>query len=64
MKWLRRGTVDYRGSLKKWPAFIDAFIEREGVTDILLLGEQRDYHLAAADAAKRHGAKVIATDFG
>ena len=62
--WRRPGAVDYRGSLKKWPAFIDEFIEREGVTDILLLGEQRDYHLAAAAAAERHGAKVIATDFG
>lgn len=64
LNWRRPGAVNYRGSLKKWPAFIDEFVEREGVTDILLLGEQRDYHLAAAAAAERHGAKVIATDFG
>lgn len=64
LSWRRPGAVNYRGRPADWPAFIDDFIAREGVTDILMLGEQRDYHLAAAEAAKRHGASVIATDFG
>lgn len=62
--WRRKGGVDYRGRLSDWPAFIDAFIRDEGVTDVILLGEQRDYHQAAAAAAKRHGVAVVATDFG
>ncbi len=62
--WRRKGGVAYRGRPEDWPAFIDAFIRDEGVTDVVLLGEQRDYHLAAAASAARHGAAVIATDFG
>lgn len=64
LNWKLPGALDYRGSVKNWPAFIDDLIAREHVTDVLMLGEQRDYHLAAAEAADRHGAKVIATDFG
>ena len=37
---------------------------REGVTHVVMLGEQRDYHKAAATAAAALGARVIATDFG
>lgn len=62
--WRRPGAVDYRGKPEDWPRFVDDFIATEGVTDVLLLGEQRDYHRAAAEAARRHGAQVIATDFG
>jgi len=62
--WRRPGAINYRGRLEAWPDFIEAFIAEHGVTDVLLLGEQRDYHKAAAAAATRHGAQVIATDFG
>lgn len=64
LSWRRPGAVNYRGRLSDWPEYIDAFIAREGVTDVLMLGEQRDYHRAAAAAATRHGAAVVATDFG
>lgn len=64
LMWRRPGAVNFRGTPKEWPAFIEDFIKREGVTDILLLGEQRGYHLDAKRAARRHGASVIATDFG
>src|SRR5690606_16986124 len=37
---------------------------RHGVTHLVLLGEQRFYHRRAIEAARRHGAEVIATDFG
>jgi capsular polysaccharide export protein len=56
--------VDYQGRPEAWPAFIEAFLDRHGITDILLLGEQRAYHRAAIAAAARRGIAVIVTDFG
>jgi len=62
--WRGPGAVDFRGSLDAWPAFIDAFVERHGISDLVLLGEQRAYHRIAIEAARRHGASVTVTDFG
>ncbi|MEW6133739.1 MAG: capsular biosynthesis protein [Pseudomonadota bacterium] len=62
--WRRHGAVNYRGKLSDWPAFIADFLDRHGVTDMLLLGEQRDHHKLAIAAAKARGIQVVATDFG
>ncbi len=64
LDWRRPGGTNYRGALADWPAFIADFLDREHVTDIVLLGEQRDYHQIAIKAAKARGITVIATDFG
>jgi len=55
---------NYRGSPSRWPAYIDILMAREKVTDLILLGEQRVYQLAAIAAAKPRGIAVTATDFG
>jgi capsular polysaccharide export protein len=57
-------TVDYRGRPSDWPRFVSAFLDEHEVTDILLLGEQRDYHRAAIAAAHARGIAVVVTDFG
>src|ERR1700741_1031180 len=62
--WGGRNAVNYRGSLADWPAFIDAFLVRESVTDLVLLGEQRRYHREAIQAAQARGIRVTVTDFG
>jgi capsular polysaccharide export protein len=62
--WRRDGAVDYRGRPADWPAFIADFVDRHGITDIVLLGEQRDYHKAAIAAAQDRGIRVTVTDFG
>ncbi|HLQ12684.1 MAG TPA: capsular biosynthesis protein [Steroidobacteraceae bacterium] len=62
--WGGRRAVNYRGSLADWPAYIDAFLMREGVTDLVLLGEQRRYHQEAIAAAQARGIRVTVTDFG
>jgi capsular polysaccharide export protein len=62
--WRGPGTLDYRGRLADWPGFVGAFLEREGVTDLVLLGEQRPYHRAAIAAAQARGIPVTVTDFG
>jgi capsular polysaccharide export protein len=61
----RAGEVtDYLGRPGEWPAWIAEYLDRHRVTDILLLGEQREYHRAAIAAAKARGIAVTVTDFG
>lgn len=62
--WRRGGAVNYRGRLKDWDAFINNFLDREQVTDLILLGEQRKYHKLAISAAKQRGIQIVTTDFG
>jgi len=56
--------LDYRDGPLRWPGFIAGFLEARGITDIILLGEQRQYHRAAIEAAAARGIPVIVTDFG
>ncbi len=62
--WRRGGAVNYTGSNEDWPAFVADLLDREAVTDVVLLGEQRFYHKVAIAAAKARGVKVTVTDFG
>jgi len=62
--WRRAGATDYRGSLDDWPAFITDVLDRNGVTHLVLMSEQRDYHRAAIAAAKARGVSIAVTDFG
>jgi capsular polysaccharide export protein len=62
--WPRRGAIDYRGSLARWPAFVGALMDREGVTDLFLMSEQRPHHLAASGEARARGVTVTVTDYG
>jgi capsular polysaccharide export protein len=62
--WHGPDTLDYSGDLASWPRFLETFLEREGVTDLLLLGEQRHYHREAVHAALARGIAVTVTDFG
>ncbi|ASY61655.1 Capsular polysaccharide export system protein KpsS [Sinorhizobium sojae CCBAU 05684] len=62
--WRRRGMYNYRGSAARWPDHVDAFIRRHGVSDLILLGEERPYHQKAIAAARRHGAAVFVVEMG
>lgn len=62
--WRGPGAVDYRGRAEDWPDFVAAFLDRHGITDIVLLGEQRPYHRAAIAVARVRGVAVTVTDFG
>lgn len=62
--WRRHGAVSYRGSLNGWHTFLEEFCSREGVTDIVLLGEQRDHHKMAVDFARNQGMRVTVTEWG
>lgn len=54
----------YRGSLADWPAHFEQYALRNGITDLVLLGEQRKYHREAITVAHQLGIRVTATDYG
>lgn len=62
--WLRGGTTAYRGTRADWPAFVDVYFSREGITDILLLGDCRPYHVEAIALAQKRGIAVHVTELG
>ncbi len=62
--WRGENTVNYRGNLADWPGYLADFYDKNVVTDIVLLGEQRSYHKHAIEIAKARNIRVTVTDFG
>lgn len=62
--WRKRGAINYRGSFKRWAAFLEALIRREGITDILYYADQLPYHGVARDVGGRLGVRCHAMEFG
>lgn len=62
--WRGHSTLRYRGTLAAWPTYIGSLMDREQVTDLVLLGESRAYHREAIEAAHARGIRVVTTDFG
>jgi capsular polysaccharide export protein len=58
------GVLNFHGRRAAWPGFVGAAMDRAAVTDLVLLGEQRPYHLAAIAEARARGIAVSVTDFG
>jgi capsular polysaccharide export protein len=61
--WQRPAT-NYRRSLEDWPDFIDAYLEREKISDIVLLGDRRPHHIIASERAKARGIYVAVVELG
>jgi capsular polysaccharide export protein len=64
LHWKCTHTTNYRGSLSRWENWIEQYLHDHQITDILLLGEQREYHQIAIKIAQREGIQVVVTDFG
>ena len=62
--WRGPGAVDFTDRPEAWAAWIDEFLAKNAITDLVLLGEQRFYHAVAIAAAKARGIAVTATDYG
>lgn len=56
--------VDYRGRFSDWPEFFDAFVRREGITDLLLFGDCRPYHMSAHGVATLRGVRTHVLEEG
>ncbi|MBX3566729.1 MAG: capsular biosynthesis protein [Rhizobiaceae bacterium] len=64
MFWHRRGALNYRGRPEGWRSYLDALVTREGITEMILLGEERPHHREAIAIAKRRGLVVYTVEMG
>lgn len=64
LTWRRPGAHHYRGTFGGWRRWLDRYIAREGVTDILYYADRLPYHVAAAEAAEAAGIPAYAVEFG
>ena len=64
LHWRRAGAVSYRGKIEDWPDVVAGIVHARGITDVILHGDQRPYHKAAAMAARAAGARIIVTELG
>lgn len=58
------GAIAYRGSFADWPDYFDAFVRREGITDLLLFGDCRPYHMSAHQVATPRGVRTHVLEEG
>ncbi len=61
--WPRRSTL-FRGKKNEWAAYLAAFVRHHAVTDIVMLGDGRDYHAAAAELGQSSGIRVHIVEHG
>lgn len=64
MFWRGPNGFDYRGTIEQWGDFLEQFVARHRITDILLVGEKRTYHVIAIARAHALGVRVHVTDNG
>ena len=58
------GAVDFRDTFSEWPVFFDRFLRERGITDLLLYGDCRPYHLSAHGIAAMRGVRTHVLEEG
>lgn len=56
--------TNFRGQFGDWPVFFDNFLRKHGITDILLFGDCRPYHLTALRLAALRGIRAHVLEEG
>ena len=62
--WGPRPSLFFKGTAVQWPSFVAEFIERHGVTDLVMLGDGRPVHSEAIDAAMPLGCRIHILEHG
>ena len=60
----RLPATNFRGHFDDWRAFIATQLDKHQITDLVLHGDRRPYHIVAAEEARARGIAVFATDLG
>ena len=60
----RLPATHYRGRFEDWRAFIANALEEHEVTDLIVHGDRRLYHVVAAEEARAREITVLSTDLG
>ena len=58
------GGVDFRGRFSEWPVFLDTFLRENGITDVMLFGDCRPYHLTAHGIAAARNVRTHVLEEG
>jgi len=64
LHWHGDGCSSFKGKPEEWPDFIEAYLVRNQITDLVVHGDQRLYHRIAIAKARDLGAYVSATELG
>ncbi len=62
--WRKRGAVNYRGRFADWGKYLEDFLRRNSITDVVYYADQQAYHRVAADVARRLDINAVAIEFG
>lgn len=54
----------YRGRFEDWRGFVGRLIDEYRITDLILHGDRRPYHVVAGEEARARGVAVLCTDLG
>lgn len=57
-------TANFRGRFSEWPVFIDKFLRNRRITDLVLFGDCRPYHLSAHGVAEIRGVRTHVLEEG
>ena len=58
------GATEFRGRFSQWPVFVDRFLREHQVTDMLLFGDCRPYHVSAHRIAALRGIRTHVLEEG
>ena len=58
------GATDFKGRFSEWPVFLDTFLREKRITDILLFGDCRPYHLTAHGIASARNVRTHVLEEG
>jgi capsular polysaccharide export protein len=56
--------TSFRGRFRDWPVFFDNFLRKHRITDILLFGDCRPYHVCARRVADLRGIRTYVLEEG
>jgi capsular polysaccharide export protein len=58
------GAIDFRGRYSDWPVFFDRFLRKHRITDLVLFGDCRPYHVSAHGMAVLRGVRTHVLEEG
>jgi len=58
------GAIDFRGRYSEWPVFFDKFLREHRITDLVLFGDCRPYHVSAHGMAAVRGVRTHVLEEG
>jgi capsular polysaccharide export protein len=64
LDWKQTGGINFRSNIERWPGWLQAFMQKQAVTDIILFGEFRPHHKAAMEIASKLALRLYAFEEG